>query len=125
MKVLYIQPKTKPQVIDITGSLESLQGLVGGHIEAIYPWSDKVALVCNEDGKFDSSCIPNRALIVDGQIWDLIFGSFFICGVGLEDFVDITEDQAIKYGLMFSERRTFPGPYTAPWYDTENPPWID
>lgn len=45
MKVLRIKPMCRPEVIDIDGSLESLQKEVGGLIQATYPWDDKVALI--------------------------------------------------------------------------------
>lgn len=51
MKVLRIKPMCRPEVIDIDGSLESLQKEVGGLIQATYPWDDKVALICNDEGK--------------------------------------------------------------------------
>lgn len=47
MKVLRIQPKKYPEVIEIDGSLESLQKEVAGLIQAVYPWDDPVALICN------------------------------------------------------------------------------
>lgn len=49
MKVLRIQPKKYPEVIEIDGSLESLQKEVAGLIQAVYPWDDPVALICNEE----------------------------------------------------------------------------
>lgn len=51
MKVLRVRPKHYPEVIDIDCSLESLQKEVEGPIQAIYPWDDEVALICNEEGK--------------------------------------------------------------------------
>lgn len=38
MKVLRIQPKKYPEVIEIDSSLESLQKEVAGPIQAVYPW---------------------------------------------------------------------------------------
>ena len=43
MKVLRIQPKKYPEVIEIDGSLKSLQKEVAGLIQAVYPWDDPVA----------------------------------------------------------------------------------
>ena len=44
MKALRIQRNKYPEVVNIDGSLESLQKEVGGPIQAIYPWDDLVAL---------------------------------------------------------------------------------
>ena len=40
-------------VKEIDSDLKSLQHEVGGYIEAIYPYEDPVALVCNEEGKLE------------------------------------------------------------------------
>ena len=37
---------------EIDSGLESLQHEVGGCIEAIYPYEDPVALVCNEEASW-------------------------------------------------------------------------
>ena len=28
-----------------------MQAIVGGQIQALYPWEDSVALICNDEGK--------------------------------------------------------------------------
>lgn len=61
-----------------------MQELVGGYIEAI-PLTEKLSLVCNEEGKMQG-LKPNRILIVDGKEIDVICGNFFIVGNGKEDF---------------------------------------
>ena len=49
MRILIIEPLEKPYIKEIDGSLESMQKIVGGLIQAIYPYEDKdVALICNE-----------------------------------------------------------------------------
>ena len=54
MKVLFIQPLKAPKTVEIDGSLESMQKLVGGYIESIYPFEDgEICLVCNEEGKLE------------------------------------------------------------------------
>ena len=48
MRVIVVEPKKKPEVREIGDSLESMQKIVGGSIEAIYPFEEPVALICNE-----------------------------------------------------------------------------
>ena len=49
MKVIIVEPFTNPYTKEIKGDLESMQRIVGGYIEAVYPFDDPdVALVCNE-----------------------------------------------------------------------------
>ena len=102
MNVLWIRPSKHPRIISIDGSLKSMQDLVGGLIQAIYPFEDPVALVCNEEGKLNG-LEPNRALHdpETGQVYDIIFGSFFICGLGEEDFSDLSPDLLEKYQSLF------------------------
>lgn len=47
MKVIIVKPFTQPYTKEIKGDLESMQAVVGGYIQAIYPFDDEVALVCN------------------------------------------------------------------------------
>ena len=47
MKILLVEPNLDPRIIEIGGSLAAMQNLVGGLIQAIYPFEDRVALICN------------------------------------------------------------------------------
>lgn len=85
MKVVICEPGQEARIVEIKASLESYQKTVGGYIEAVYPFEDPVALVCNEEGKYNGMK-PNRALMTsDGDIYDIVFGTFFICGLGSSD----------------------------------------
>lgn len=80
MKVIVIKPFTQPYIKEISGDLRSMQKIVGGYIEIIYPFDDmEVALVCNEEGKLEG-LMPNR-FILDRHsgVCDFIFGDFFLC----------------------------------------------
>ena len=58
--------------------------------------------VGNEEGKING--LPfNRALRDESsRILDLMFGTFFICGLGEENFTDIPDQAIPKYSKMFS-----------------------
>ena len=47
MKVLMVQPGEIPHETDIESGLGSLQAAVDGPIQAVYPYEDPVALICN------------------------------------------------------------------------------
>ena len=100
MKVLVIEPQKKPYEKDVDHTLESLQGIVGGLIAPIY--LDDAAIIVNEEGKING--LPfNRALRDESSaILDLMFGTFFICGLGEENFTDIPNQAIPKYSKMFS-----------------------
>jgi hypothetical protein len=77
-----------------------MQKIVGGLIQAIYPYEDKdVALVCNEEAKIIGLPL-NRALYDDtGQIYDIIAGTFFLCQAPAdsENFESLNDEQIKRY----------------------------
>lgn len=102
MKVLVVRPNQNPIVEEIGEGLESMQSVVGGYIQAIYPWNDNVAVVCNEEGKLTGLPL-NRFIAVDGQIIDCIAGTFFLCFAPPESetFQDLPDDLLEKYSQLF------------------------
>ena len=102
MKILVIAPNDRPKRVEIPHTLEEMQRVVGGHIQAVYPWSDLVALVCDEEGLINGKSL-NR-YIMPGMV---IAGTFFICGLGKEDFTDLPDDLVEKYEQMFRYPQAF------------------
>ncbi len=47
MQVVIVEPEKKPVVQNIDNTLTSVQQLVGGTIQAVYPFEEPVALICN------------------------------------------------------------------------------
>ena len=89
MTVVACYPGKTAQVIEIEGGLEGMQKFVGGFIEAVYPFDDPVAIVCNEEGKLNGMK-PNRALYTeDGEMFDIVAGPMFVCGLGEENFASL------------------------------------
>lgn len=87
--------------------LEALQGLVGGDIQAIYPYDDPVAIICNDEGKLQG--LPfNRALRDEsGEIYDIVAGTFAIVGLTDDSFGSLDGDLAIKYANLFKQPEQF------------------
>ena len=97
MQVLIVEPMKAPYVKDIDEGLESLQREVGGFIEAHYPFEDEVAIICNEEGKLDGLEL-NRALRGDdGEIYDIIAGTFMVVGLTEDNFGSLTPEQIATY----------------------------
>ncbi|MBQ9674225.1 MAG: DUF3846 domain-containing protein [Ruminococcus sp.] len=106
MKVIIVKPFTNPYVKEIKGDLKSMQAVVGGYIQAIYPFDDEVALVCNEEGKINGS-MPNRYLLNrNNGICDFICGDFFLCYAPCdsENFESMPDNLIQKYIDKFSAR---------------------
>lgn len=101
ISVLLVEPMKKPRVITIPHTLEEMQKLVDGYIQAVYPWDDSVALVCDEEALYKGKDL-NRALIDEKGIpYDIVKGAFFICGLGEDDFCSISDILAEKYKELF------------------------
>lgn len=107
MQVLVVEPNKNPVIMEIEDSLDSIQKLVGGYFQVIYPFKDPVVLVCNEEGKL-KGLPPNRTICgSDGKYMDTIVGTFFLAGNGEEDFVDFPADLFDKYNILFSQKKIF------------------
>ena len=107
MNVLMVEPGKAPYEMQIGSDLQSMQALVGGYLEAVYPFEQPVALVCCESGKLDGLPL-NRALRdADGDIYDIIAGNFFIAGLGENDFTDLPHELAERFAEQFRQPEIF------------------
>lgn len=107
IKVILLEPNKLARVTEIDHSLEGMQRVVKGYIEAVYPFEEAVCIVCNEEGKLDG--LPaNRALYDnDHKIYDIICGPAFICDCSGESFGSLSEDQIKRYGNQFRKPERF------------------
>ena len=107
MTVLAVLPGKTPERMELDGSLESMQKFVAGTIQAVYPFSDPVAIVCNDEGKL-LGLKYNRALRDEqGKIYDILCGPFFLCGLGEENFASLPEELIQKYTQLFQHPELF------------------
>ena len=96
MRVLVVEPETLPYEKEING-LEEMQATVGGFIDAIYPWEDRAAIVCNDEALLLD--MPFNRSVEGG--YGGVFGTFFVCGLGEEDFCSLTPEQMKVYKEKF------------------------
>ena len=107
MKVLVVEPEKEPYVKEISSGLSSLQKEVGGYIEAVYPFEDPVAIICNEEGKIEGLPL-NRALRdEDGHVYDIIAGTFLIAGLSEDNFCSLDDEQIEKFSAMYKSPELF------------------
>lgn len=76
IRVIEVQPGQYPIIKTIENSLTSFQREVNGYIEMIRI-APGIDIICNEGGKLNGS-IPNRGLTVDGELVDVVCGTFLI-----------------------------------------------
>ncbi len=111
MRVLVVEPERRPEVQEIDNSLTTMQEIVGGLIQPIYPFDEPVALICNDEGKL-MNLSPNRGLRdKNGQIYDIVCGTFFLCGAPPDNdrFTSLTPEQIKRYEERFHTPEMFWG----------------
>ncbi len=101
MKVLIVEPMKPCEAREIPDTLAAMRDIVGGNIDATYPFDEPVAIVFNAEGKILD--LPyNRPLMDEsGLPYDIVCGTFFLAGVGAEDFVSLTNDQIQRYKSLY------------------------
>ena len=107
MKVIVLEPMKEAYVKEIENSLSSMQEVIGGYIQGIYPFVEEVCLVVNEEGKINGLPL-NRALFDEsGKVYDIIAGTAFICGCSEDSFDSLPEEYQEKFLAMFKHPETF------------------
>nr|WP_325196458.1 DUF3846 domain-containing protein [uncultured Oscillibacter sp.] len=109
MRVIIVRSQEKPEVTEIESTLAAMQEIVGGSIQAVYPFEESVALVCNEEGKLLGLPL-NRALRDNGgNVYDIITGTFFLCAAppDSEHFESLTDQQVKTYMERFAMPEMF------------------
>lgn len=107
IQVVLCEPGKEARIATISNTLPSLQQIVGGYIEAVYPFDDPVAIICNEEGKINGLEL-NRALRDEnGKVYDILVGTFLIVGLGEEDFASLAPEHLEKYRNLFEYPEVF------------------
>lgn len=96
MNVLVVEPGYLPYEKEING-LNEMQVTVGGYIEAIYPYEEMVAIVCNEEGLING--LPFNRSVEGG--YGGVFGTFFVCGLSEDSFCSLSPEQMKHYKEKF------------------------
>lgn len=107
IQVVLCEPRKKARIATIRNTLASLQQTVGGYIEAVYPFDDPVAIICNEEGKIKGLEL-NRALRDEnGKVYDILAGTFLIVGLEEENFASLMPEYQEKYRKLFEYPEVF------------------
>jgi hypothetical protein len=88
-------------------SLENLQAVVGGYIEAIRV-NDSITIWINEEGKLIDGIEPNFNLIGEGKPYDIVMGDVLIAGTDHEgETVSLTDEEIQEVQERFLNRVNF------------------
>ena len=102
MRILVVEPGHRPRSAKINGSLESMEEIVGGRIQAMYP-SRGIALVFNNDPH--GPLLPKNRCVRN----EIVRGTFFICGAPEDGnyFISLTKKQLRYYKKTFTLPEAF------------------
>ena len=110
IRVIVCRPMEKAEVTEIGDDLRSMQETVGGMIEEYMPFYDEndprvqdVAIVCDDEGKMKRSQMNRAIQDENGNIQDIIAGTFFICYAPIESekFLSLPKDLEEKFVKKF------------------------
>lgn len=107
MIVIVVEPGKEPYTKEIEAGYDSLCQEVGGDIQVVYPYEEMVGLICNEEGK--NNGLPlNRALRdEEGNIYDIIAGTFLIAGLTDDNFASVDPELIPKFTQLFEHPEGF------------------
>ena len=110
MRIIIVEGGKRPYEAELEHDLKSMRRCVGGDIEAAYePGGRDAALICNDEGKLLGLPL-NRALRdEEGEIYDVIAGTFFIGGAppDSESFASLTDEQVDYWLKRFAKPEFF------------------
>lgn len=104
MNVLVVEPGMAPYEKEVNG-LKEMQATVGGLITVIYPYEEQVAIVSNDESILEG--MPFNRSVEGG--YGGIFGTFFICGLGEEDFCSLPPEQMERFKKKFHQAEILVG----------------
>lgn len=110
MRIIIVEGGKRPYEAELEHDLKSMRRCVGGDIEAVYePGGRGAALICNDEGKLLNLPL-NRALRdEEGEIYDIIAGTFFVCGAppDSESFTSLMDEQVDYWLKRFAKPEFF------------------
>ncbi len=98
MRVVYVEPGRPAYEAEIPHTLEAEQKAVDGLITCVYN-DDETAIVCNDEGKLRG--MEGNRHLNNGKT--IIAGLFFVCGLTVDDFRGLTEQEVQTYLERFAQ----------------------
>lgn len=106
LDILLVEPMKPPKPVQIPDTLKALQQAVGGYIETLSVYDDAI-LVCNEEGKINGSQLNRGIYNEDGELVEIIGGTFLVVGMGEEKFESLSSELMDKYKEQFEKPEKF------------------
>lgn len=106
ISVLVVEAFKRPYSRQIPNSEIAIQKIIGENI-FVYPAGDSVVFLCNEGGEEVNTLSLNRALRDSQGVYDIILGTFIICGLVGGNFTSLSPRQNIDYRALFKRPDLF------------------
>ena len=98
LNVLVVEPDYAPYEKEVSG-LREMQAVVGESIQAVYPYKEQVAIVCNEEGRLCGLPYNCRFVGVD------FVGTILVVGRNKDEFCDVPEADFLMYHLREEDKK--------------------
>ena len=105
--VVLVEPGKLARIAEIGTSLAELQAAVDGNIQAFYPYEEQVCIVCDDEGKLFGKPLNRAVYGEDGDIMDIIAGTFFICDCRKPSFGSLSKEQQQRFVNQFKYPESF------------------
>lgn len=103
MSVLVVEAGKRAVVAEIEDTLGALQTIVGGCIDVTCPFPDPVGIILNDEGIYNTVCLPNRYIAQEGNISGVLCGTFIVAGLDKENFRSLTKKEMEYYLHYYNE----------------------
>lgn len=105
--VVLVEPGKLARIAEIGTSLAELQAAVDGNIQAFYPYEEQVCIVCDDEGKLFGKPFNRAVYGEDGDIMDIIAGTFFVCDCSTPSFGSLSKEQQQRFVNQFKYPESF------------------
>ena len=101
MKVLIVEPGKYPREADIEHTLEAEQAVVGGTIEAVYPWRDSA---CIKKRRAEARLRISGSLVLPDIVFQITQTRFVVVNKRLRVFCIRKADNIAVFGFMKADK---------------------
>ena len=107
IRVLVVEPGKAPYAKQIENDYRAMQKLVDGCIEFVPLPEPDCHLYCNDEGKLIGLELNRGLRDEDGNLYDIMAGTFLVVGLSEDSFTSLTPEQVQKYTEHFKQPEQF------------------
>ncbi len=102
MKVLVVEPRKVPYVLEIDPEPAAIEAALGGTTEKVIYTDDPISILVNPEAKARGMELNRSLYGTDGKPFEVIAGTFLVVGLNQDgSFASLSEDMIHKYSQRF------------------------